>query len=660
MNVGRLQGVKLGELFNRTGAKVVLKSNTSGGIRDVTRTETVDFMPSTEPKTPSLELLIVAAAAILAIFIYSDALTGPFVFDDEGNISDNRHIRIRGFTIDALYDAAFKSPIPTRPVANLSFALNYYFNGYNVVGYRFINILIHIVNGCLLFGLARATMRSPALAGRRSETGLIAALAVLVWMVHPLHSQSVGYIVQRMTSLATLFYLLAMLCYARARLSPAQGGRRWMLFAGCGLSGLLALGSKEIAATLPAFLFLYEWYFFQNLRKDWLRRHLAGAAIVCALTAAIGLAYLGSRNPVAQILAPYSDGAISPVQRMLTQMRVVGFYVSLMLWPAPSRLNLDHHFTFSHSLLEPPTTLAALLFLAGLAVSAVVVARRSALGSYAIFWFLGNLVIESSVIRLETVFEHRTYLPSVMPAVALSAMVFRLFRRKWAAVAVLSVLSLGWAGWTWQRSQVWSDAVVLWRDCVEKSPGKARPYNNLGSALSERDRLEEAAANFIRAIELRPAYGDAHYNLGYVLVRMGRLDEGVQQLREAVRLEPENYMAHNNLGAAYLLQENYAEAIRHFQKAVDLNPEYEPARNNLAVALKNQGDLEGAIRHYKEALRINPNYAEAYNNLGVALREDGKLQQALENFRRALQISPGYMAARRNLIETESLLKKAN
>ena len=93
---------------------------------------------------------------------------------------------------------------------------------------------------------------------------------------------------------------------------------------------------------------------------------------------------------------------------------------------------------------------------------------------------------------------------------------------------------------------------------------------------------------------------------------------------------------------------------------MDLNPEYEPARNNLAVALKNQGDLEGAIRHYKEALRINPNYAEAYNNLGVALREDGKLQQALENFRRALQISPGYMAARRNLIETESLLKKAN
>jgi tetratricopeptide (TPR) repeat protein len=348
---------------------------------------------------------------------------------------------------------------------------------------------------------------------------------------------------------------------------------------------------------------------------------------------------------------------MSAGQRLLTQLRVVCFYISLMFWPAPSRLNLDHDFPFSLSLLEPTATLPALLALVGLLAIAVFIARRDALSSYAILWFLGNLVIESSVIRLETVFEHRTYLPSVMPLVALTTLLFRALRRKWAAAALLALVALCWTGWTWQRSQVWGDALLLWQDCVNKSPRKARPYNNLGSALAGLGRLPEAAAHFRKAIELKPNYGDARYNLGFALVRLGRLEDGTQQLEEAVRLEPENFMALNNLGVAYLLQQNYPEATRHLQKAVELDSTYETARNNLAVALKHQGDLKGAIHHLEEAVRINPNYAEAFNNLGITLREYGNPTAAVENFRRALQINPDYSAARQNLEETEAQLK---
>ena len=605
----------------------------------------------------SREFLLVAVAAVLVVFAYMGTLTGPFVFDDEHNITENRRIRITHLDPNGLYAAAFQSPLPTRPIANLSFALNYYFNGYNVVGYRFINILIHVINGFLVFGLARVTLQTPALEGSGGKTGFVAALAAIVWMLHPLHTQSVAYVVQRMTSLAVLFYLLAMLCYVRGRLSFPGGRRRIFLFAGGGIAGLLALGSKEIAATLPAFIFLYEWYFFQGLQENWLRRNLPGLAAVGILTLVIALLYIGTQSPVEKILAPYSDGGVSAGQRLLTQLRVVCFYISLIFWPAPSRLNLDHDFPFSLSLFEPAATLPALLVLACLLAIAVIIARRDALSSYAILWFLGNLMIESSVIRLETVFEHRTYLPSVMPLFALTALLFRALRRKWAAIALLAALSVCWTGWTWQRSQVWGDAVVLWQDCVNKSPRKARPYNNLGSALSELGRLPEAAAHFRKAIELRPNYGDARYNLGYALLRLGQLEEGIQQIEEALRLEPENYMAHNNLGVAYLLQQNYPEAMRHLQKAVDLDPTYETARNNLAVALKNQGDLEGAIHHLEEAVRINPNYAEAFNNLGLTLKEYGNSRAAVENFRRALQIIPSYPAARQNLEETEAQLK---
>jgi tetratricopeptide (TPR) repeat protein len=320
---------------------------------------------------------------------------------------------------------------------------------------------------------------------------------------------------------------------------------------------------------------------------------------------------------------------------------------------------LDHDFPYSISLLDPAATLPALLVLAGLAAAGILIARRDPLSSYAVLWFLGNLVIESSLVRLETVFEHRTYLPSVMPMAAAAMLVFRVpARRRAAAAGLLAALALVWTGWTWQRSQVWGDAVALWTDSVRKSPAKARPYNNLGSALSERGRLPEAAGCFQRAVDLRPDYADARYNLGYAWVRLGRWEDGVKQLLEAVRLEPENYMAHNNLGVAYLLQNDYPEAIGHLQEAVALAPDFEPARNNLGAALRGKGDLDGAIHQFEKAVRINPNYAEAYSNLGLTLKELGMLESAAQHLRRALALNPGQPAARRNLEEVDAQLHR--
>ena len=608
-------------------------------------------------RNSSYEFLVVAAAAIVVVFIYTAALPGPFVFDDESNITDNRHIRITSLGWDELYAAAFKSPVANRPVVNLSLALNYYFNGYNVVGFRFVNLLIHITTGFLLYALARATFQTPAMAAYTEKAGLAAAFAAVVWLVHPLHTQSVAYIVQRMTSMAVMFYLLSMLCYAKARLATSAGARAG-LFAGCGFAGLLALGSKETAATLPAFLLLYEWYFFQALDKSWLRRFLPGIAIAGVLTAVISLAFIGGRNPFDQILGSYAGSDFSAWQRVLTQLRVVCLYISLLLWPDPARLNLDYDFPASTSLLVPPSTLAALLVIAGALFLSLRLARREPLVSYAILWFFGNLVIESSVIRLELVFEHRTYLPSVMPAVAFAAFLFRRVRLKWVAIGVLSVVAAGWAGWTYQRSQVWSGAVTLWRDCIAKSPLKPRPYNNLGVALIEKGRLAESESFFRKAIELKPNYADARYNLGYVMVRSGRMEEGVSQLLEATRLEPENYMAHNNLGIAYLFQENFPQAVLHFQEALRLKPDLETTRNNLGVALKNQGDLDGAAREFLEAIHLKPDFAEAYNNLGLTRKEQGRLAEAADLFRRALSINPGYDTARKNLEEVGAALRK--
>ncbi len=371
-------------------------------------------------KTSSRETLLLLAAAVVVIFIYMGSLSGPFVFDDEQNITENSHIRLTRLSPEGIYAAAFNSPLPHRPVANVSFALNYFFNGYNVVGYRFVNILIHIVNGYLVYLLARFTLRTPALRSYREQAGAIACGTAILWLVHPLHTQSVAYIVQRMTSLSTLFYLLALVCYADARLSTTAT-RRHILLALCAVSGLLALGTKEIAATLPVFIFLYEWFFFQELKPAWLRRHLPALAGVCVAFGVIVLIFSGFENPVERIFAPYAGGGITVWQRVMTQFRVVVIYLSLLFWPNPARLNLDHDVAISQALFDPATTLFSLLFLAALFATAVLIARREPLASFAILWFLGNLVIESSVIRLELMFDHRTYLPSVFPAMVLVA-----------------------------------------------------------------------------------------------------------------------------------------------------------------------------------------------------------------------------------------------
>jgi Flp pilus assembly protein TadD len=603
-------------------------------------------------RTPSStrEALMLAAASILVVLIYAGSLAGPFIFDDVPNIVENQHIRVSGMGPAKLFAAAADSPIVSRPIAYASFAVNYYFHGFNVVGYRFINILIHIANGFLLYGLTKATLRTPAMAAHKDSAGAVACLAALIWLVHPVHTQSVAYIVQRMTSLSTMFLLLSLLLYARARFA-GPGRDRTLGFAGCAGAGLMALATKEIAATLPALLFAYEWFFFQNLNRGWLRRRLPVLMAVGAGMAAVALIYFWGKNPVEQILAPYSGGGLTVGQRLLTQARVVVFYLGLLIWPAPSRLNLDHDFVLSTSLLDPVSTLLALLALAALTAAAVASARREPLGSFAVLWFLGNLVIESSVIRLETVFEHRTYLPSVLPAAAGAFYLFRVLRSKSAAAVVLAAIAVGWAGWTYQRAQVWGDAVTLWQDCARKSPGKARPHNNLGNALVNAGRLAEALPHFEKAITIKPDYADAQYNLGYAALRLGATEAGIRHLRATLQLEPENHMAHNNLGIGYLMQEDYSQAVAHLSEAVRLRPGFEIARNNLGVALRNQGRLEEAVTQLTEAIRINPGYAEAHNNLGVTLKEQGNLADAEASFRRAIELQPQYTAARRNLEE---------
>ncbi len=446
------------------------------------------------------EALLLSFLAVLVFWVYSNTLDGPFIFDDSPNIQDNPHIRLKTLTLEGIERAGFESLSPNRAVANVSFALNYYFHGYNVAGYHLVNILIHVTTGILLYFFVKTTLSIPSLRSKYAPRGWIPLLTALIWLVHPIQTQSVTYIVQRMNSMAAMFYILSFLLYAKARLAE-QKGKKGALFGGCILAGMLALGSKEIAATLPFFIFLYEWYFFQELNRTWLKRHCYPFLGIGILLVVVSFMYLGA-HPLERILASYEARDFTLTQRVLTEFRVVIFYISLLIFPHPSRLNLDHDFALSHSLIDPITTLLSIGAIAGLIGLAIFTAKRQRLLSFCILWFLGNLVIESSVIGLEIIFEHRTYLPSMLVGLMAVAPVYRHLKPKWIGLGVVCAVVMVFSFWTYARNSMWNDEVTLWTDCVEKSPKKSRPHYNLGVVIGSQGKLKEAMSHYSEALRI--------------------------------------------------------------------------------------------------------------------------------------------------------------
>ncbi|MCP4345200.1 MAG: tetratricopeptide repeat protein [Desulfobacterales bacterium] len=632
---------------------------------------------------------------VLWIFIiYSNTLNGPFVFDDKLNIRDNSHIRLTKLTIEGIEKAGFESHASNRPVANITFALNYYLHKYNLPGYHLFNILIHIITGILLYFFVKTILKilnpNSENYNYQQPAFQIAFFTALIWLVHPVQTQSVTYIVQRMNIMAAMFYILSLLCYIKARISQKKI-KKLTLFTTSAFAGILGVGSKEIAVTLPFFIFFYEWYFFQKFNKRYLLFFLAGILIFFAL---FSLAYLGA-SPVERILADYSFRDFTLKQRVLTEFRVIIFYISLIIFPHPSRLNLVHDFPLSYSLADPITTLLCLLIItASIGLAFYLAKKKQALLSFCILWFFGNLLIESSVLGLEIIFEHRIYMPSMLMILMGVSLVYRL-KIKRLPEALLIIISIFFSLWTHERNYIWSDDVLLWKDCVKKSPMKARPYGNLGTAFINRGLYKEAIPYLRKEAELAPSKKrDALTQWGLALRKIGKNSEAIEKLSEAVKIEPfydSPYLANqilgeifqdienwekaeyyfskallksnphphltlNSLGIALVQQGKTEGAIKRFRQAADISPSYKEPRRNLkkvADLLLNRGAefeikglIEKAIPNYKKAVELNPEFAEAYLNLGNALAKTGKIREAVKAYRKILEINPNHEKAR--------------
>lgn len=365
---------------------------------------------------------------LLTVFIYWPGVHGGFALDDYGNIVDNAALHIRTLNLHTLMAAAFSThsgPLD-RPLSMLSFALNEYFWGPAPYSMKATNIIIHAVNGLLVFAVA--TLILTAYRRFRSDLppSLLAwtALAVAAaWLLLPINLTAVLYVVQRMTSLSATFALAAIALYLKGRLRMLDGRTGlWMILLGFLIFAPLSVLAKEDGALIPVYALILEWTLFGFARADG-KRDIRLHVIYLLVLVLPGLSGLIWMWPGIHASFEHSDRLFTMWERLLTEPRVVLLYIAWSLLPNLGVLSLYHDdFPFSTGLFSPPTTLFSLLGIACLIALAVWQRRQRPLLSLGILWFLGGQLLTATIFNLELVFEQRNYLPDFGLLLALFSM----------------------------------------------------------------------------------------------------------------------------------------------------------------------------------------------------------------------------------------------
>ena len=588
----------------------------------------------------------VASLAIggLSFAIYSDTLSFPFAFDDQLNITQNPGIRVgwdRGWS-----EVEWWRPT-RRPVSNASFALNFVLGGYEVAGYRSLNVGIHVLTSLLVSLLAfqvlgRVGDRGGAVGSRlSSETrSALAVFSGLLFAAHPLATQSVVYVVQRMTSLSVLFYVAGLCAWIGS--GRGEGGVRWGLRSLSLLLGLFSLGSKEIGATFPLVLWLWEWGFERGGSRRYVLESLPWLVGVFGVGLLLLWGYAGG-DP----LKGYAEKPFTLWERLWTEPRVWWRYVGLSLWPLPSRLSVVHGVELSSSPWSPWTTwLSWSGWLFALGCSWWWWGRFRLLSALVVWWLVHQLV-EGSVLPLEPMYEHRTYLPLVGLCVVAPWVVWVwlsgwLGRRAvgWC-LGVGTGVVLALAAGAHARAQVWRDPLTLWSDALEKAPEHPTVHANRGVGLLQVGRYDEARGAFAEALRWDPGNHQALQNLGALDVGLGNFDEAEPYFRAALEQEPLDALSLAGLGAVAMEQGRPGDAIELHRRALAISGDAR-VQTNLGQILAFLGQWERARTEFRQSLRLDGAQPIALRKLGEAALRLGDFEEASAALEQARRLQPDW------------------
>ena len=430
-------------------------------------------------------LVAIAAAIILA---YYPGLHGPFVFDDNVNIVNNNSIAIQSLGLTDLVSAASsnESGILKRPLPALSFSLNYYFSaGFtNTFSFKITNLIIHFVNAVLVFWFSSLLLRIHAenTGFRRGKWHIwLPCLVAAVWALHPLQLTSVLYVVQRITSLSTLFVLAGLIAFVHGRRLLRDRNPRGVRLMWIGLLAgtILGLACKENAALLPLYALIIEFAFFREPARGRNRKILMQVySIPLVLLGLLALFLLFRYSDL--ILGAYNLREFTLGERLLTEPRILWLYLGLLLLPTSNRFSLFHDdITVSTGLFDPWTTSLALAGLILVVIAALLSRRKYPVLSFAILWFLAGHSMESSFIGLELVYEHRNYLPSLGPIAGTAygiAVASGRFKNKSVQLALVLLVISAITFTTHVLAKIWASEQELAAFMLKHHPKSAKSH----------------------------------------------------------------------------------------------------------------------------------------------------------------------------------------
>ncbi|TLM65402.1 MAG: tetratricopeptide repeat protein [Deltaproteobacteria bacterium] len=563
----------------------------------------------------------VALLLLAAILPYLNTLDVPWYFDDTNNIVDNPLIRD--------LPRAARDIFVSRGIAMLTFALNFRFGGLDTTGYHIVNLGIHaacvLVVWLLLRRLLDRTAQRWALPG------------ALLFAVHPVQTQAVTYVVQRMTSLAALCFFSAVLCYLLS-LDDADRRRAWYGLALLG--GALAVLTKEQTAVLPLVLLAVERCFRPG--RGW-RRQLLSLLPFCAVPAwkAVEMLLLPVWRGDVAATVRYADQLqsmqnVTPLRYLFTEFSVLWHYLKLLVLPVGQRL--DYGWPVVDTLLTLPN-IAALLGLLIIGGVAWRVRHARPLAAFGVAWFFLALAVESSLIPLDPIFEHRLYLPMFGMVLVLLDLLQRMPSPKMAMTVVLLVVSL-LAGLTWQRNALWGDPVAFFEDNLRRSPNNVRVMVMLGNAYAAARRSEEGLRLIEEALRLNPSYDFAYTALGKIRIDRGEGALAIEPLQKGLEYQPGSVLLNEYLGIAYGEAGDYQRALLHLRRAMLLNPEDASVYTNIGVAFSAIGDNRQAAGYFERSLALAPDSEKAWYNYAATLYNLGERQKALDALRAVVAINP--------------------
>lgn len=586
-------------------------------------------IPSTDSHRSKRAYLFVFVTLIATLIIYWPGLSGGFIFDDGNSITQNRSVHIDQLNIENLLAAAYSrdtGPLK-RPISMASFAINHAMSGLSAFYFKLTNVIIHLCNGLLLFLLLRCVLRqwylqeNQSLNKNTSPIYMLPAFVTAAWLLHPLNVSSVLYVVQRMNELAALFSLLGMLlyCLGRERLLADKSGGKGILVIALLLPGTLGILSKENGALLPLFLLIIEacvYQFRTNTSQD--KKFLIGYFLLFVVLP-LSLILLAIFVDYTRIIGSYNNRPFTLYERLLSETRILFFYLQQILIPQPSTMGLFHDgYELSRGLLQPDTTIAAIIAHLILITTALFLIHRHAIPAFCILWFYVAHSMESTVFPLEPVFEHRNYLAMVGPLLLLIFAIFKVFTypsRK--AYIVSSIILIIFSASLIVRVLEWSDPIRHVLSEVKNHPQSSRANDFAGMIYETAYKQTENKSNLEMALN--------HYNRATLL--NSNMIESLISTISLVENKPDRDAAVKELKIRLKKSLPHSSWLSALEKLIQQQPEHV--------------NVDSVIKSLLENPRVGKGRAaEVYNLLAMNADRQNQTEQAGEYIQEARRLYP--------------------